>query len=830
MSKDNRGTPTACGELKPGFQAWVKEFRGWRPYYPYVPAAIRPANLRWTRARLVMDATVLVWAAVLVLWAANVWRAGGSVVFLIAASSVAVYALFLVVDLSQEGGLVRGAVGAVLIFLFVAVPAAFDPTSFDVFNITKYTLVVTGALVLVGLWVIYCLVERSRPLLRNGLHWPVLALAVWTVATTVTSINVRISMLGFYKSYDGLFTALAVTAIFFVIVQFISASDVRRALSVLYLGGGGLTALYGFMQLHDRMIGGPTWDWIPWGDATFKEASIWGSFGNPNHLAGFVVALVPIGIALFFTTKDIRLRALIFGTGLALMLVLLHTSTRGAWLAAVVILILLVVVHMPEIKAHPRLSLTAAGIGATLIIGAVVALGAAGLLSRSLSGIFQFGGTSSVVLRAELWTSALDMGTDRPLVGSGPDTYRILFPAYQSSRFVDLYGPDQVANGPHNVFLNYLVTQGFPGLVAFVTVVVYAVLRGVGAWRRLRAREKETKQDNEDGPKARRFLLNGVLAGCLAVLIQGSFNVQQVGLTFTFWTLLGILCVITLGAGVPISLDPRKLVGVQVQPEPDRNGYKNAWDTKGRDRGPARGRAHNAGIALAGIATAAVIAPGAWAATAPYRADRAFFDAQGQSGRAQIAEFSKGLRREHLRLSLEETKEAIAIHPWEVLYMESWAGSKFETAVASLEAGDDDATRTRALKALGEARDMYERAASLQPQNTFLLHDYARLLLKIEEVDPEDTAAGDQGVAILRKAYDANPWAPDVAVELILASYNHGDVALAIETLDRALELIPDEVTLLEIGVQVFARTGDVERAQALQTRLTAIQETEADQ
>ncbi len=754
----------------------------------------------------------LAWATVFLLWGMNVWRAAGSVAFLFAAATVAVYTFFAALDLSREEGLITGAGGAILLILVVAVPAAFDPTSFDVFNITKYTLVVSGALALLALMTIRSLITEQAPRWRNGLHWPVLALLAWTGVTTLTSINVKASALGFYKSYDGLFTAIAVTVVFFAVVEFIPFDAVKRTLSIFFFGGGGLTALYGAMQLHDRLIRDQTWDWIPWGEAGFKNAAIWSSFGNPNHLAGFICILIPLGISLFLTFKDWRARALSAVIVVTCFLELLHTGTRGAWLGCLLSLVVVAALHLPEFKARPKLSLSLLGGSLAVLIAASVVLASAGILGRSVTGLLDFGPGTSVGQRIELWKSAVDMGVDKPIVGYGPDTYRVMFPSYQSATFVDHFGPNQVANGPHNIFMNYLAGQGVIGLAAFLVVITYAGFRGIGAWRRFRSLERRASVGDE--ARGNRFLTTGVIGSLVAYVGQASFNVQQVGLTFTFWVLLGILCVIALAAGVPATLNPRRLVSVDAEAGPPR-------DPRPPRRWTIPTPAKAALATVVALATTGV----AWVASAPYRADRTFYDSQGDRGRAQIKDFSRGLRREHLRLSFEKTEEAIAINTWEALYMEWWAGSTYERAVGLLGPDGEAEDEERVLRDLNRSRTMYERALELQPRNHFILHDYATVLMAIDEIDPADGEPERTALQTLKRAYEANPWVQDVIAKLVLVAYNRGEVDYARDTLENGLSRIDTAHTLLEVGIQLYRQTGEPERAAALEERLEDLRE-----
>src|SRR5439155_12417774 len=229
------------------------------------------------------------------------------------------------------------------------------------------------------------------------------------------------------------------------------------------------------------------------------------------------------------------------------------------------------------------------------VLGAAVFVGHRLNLREQLGSAFKFGSNSTAVQRVELWKSAVKVAEHHPILGTGPDTFRIKFPTYQTRKFVALYGPDQLANGPHNTFFNYLATEGFPGLFAFLAVLLFAAMRGVGAWRRFRRRERLGGDDA--GPaRQRRILLSGIMAAVVAYVLQASFNVRQIGLTASFWLLLGLLGVLALGAGVPDTLRPDRLVRVgsgaeaETEAEPDDAGGSPA--PAGSLRPPRSTRAH----------------------------------------------------------------------------------------------------------------------------------------------------------------------------------------------------------------------------------------------
>ena len=94
--------------------------------------------------------------------------------------------------------------------------------------------------------------------------------------------------------------------------------------------------------------------------------------------------------------------------------------------------------------------------------------------------------------------------------------------------------------------MNVLADQGFIGLLLFLAVLVYISLRSVGAWRRLRTLERGENVLDEVKEQARvhRVTLAVVTGSMFAYVVQAVFNVQQVGLSFSFWLLVGCSTVI----------------------------------------------------------------------------------------------------------------------------------------------------------------------------------------------------------------------------------------------------------------------------------------------
>jgi O-antigen ligase len=192
-----------------------------------------------------------------------------------------------------------------------------------------------------------------------------------------------------------------------------------------------------------------------------------GSFGHPNQFAGYLVLYIPIAAALALSRAfSVRIRALsLIALGLALVS-LNYTYTRGALVALPAgALIWLAVVR-------PRLAV------ASVI---VFAIGTAALLPSTLGERLQSTSGTEGTLRTDIWGSALDIGSQRPLLGVGGGNFKLAYaalpstPAFASQRRL-LHGSQEVVP-PHaqSLYLNILAEDGFTGIVAFTLLAIAAV-------------------------------------------------------------------------------------------------------------------------------------------------------------------------------------------------------------------------------------------------------------------------------------------------------------------------------------------------------------------
>lgn len=482
------------------------------------------------------------------------------------------------------------------------------------------------------------------------------------------------------------------------------------------------------------------------GTQSFADGRIFSTFGNPNHLGGFLAVLVPIGLVLLMLHKSRPVRILTAAIMAGVLVQLLQTASRGALLAALVALGVAGALLWPEVHGRLRALLPAAGaVGTAVVVGAVALAAVPGFSSKLSSGLRA---GDAFTLRSEIWKVGVAMANDRPLVGHGPDTWTDAAPKYKDPQTARRLGPTYHANGAHNLFIGQLAATGYPGLVLLVAVLGFAALRAIGAWRRLRQVESDGRQDERGGAREARLCLVAVVAGLAAFLVQGSFNLSQTGLSFVFWVLLGLLCVVSLGVGVPTSLRPQALVSRPMAPA----RLRPIDDPKIRTPRAGHQRLGGGSDIAAGAVTVLVclgLAVAVSVVTRPLRADHnaaaSTFD-RVVARRSSPAEAALLTRRASTRLA-----KAIDLNPWEAHSLARHADGSFASAL-SLPAGS--AAQTAALRT---ARRDYQRVVELRPRSPSFLLRYADILLKIHEIDPANGQARAEAIRALQRAVDGDP-------------------------------------------------------------------------
>lgn len=207
--------------------------------------------------------------------------------------------------------------------------------------------------------------------------------------------------------------------------------------------------------------------------------------GNASNLG--VLLAIGLPIALGSAVWEVRAPWRLVGSaawvgGLA---VLVWTQTRGAWAgaltaAAVGATVLWLTARGRDSSETRSLRSRWALVAATGLVAIIVATALApGVIARATSSFDV--SSSTAAWRLSTWRSAARMTADRPILGFGPGTFKLAYPAYKEAGQDDGrlgYVPTESA---HNVALDTSVSFGLLGLAALILIVAGAavmILRG----------------------------------------------------------------------------------------------------------------------------------------------------------------------------------------------------------------------------------------------------------------------------------------------------------------------------------------------------------------
>lgn len=398
------------------------------------------------------------------------------------------------------------------------------------------------------------------------MNLPILALLLVSIVATLRSPNIHLSFVGAHKFYFwGLSAIIGYVIIYFIVLGNLKVKYIEKSIDVILIASG-LVAIYGILQYFGL-------DFVHW--AQSPKERIFSTFGNPNFLGVYLIMVIPLAlsrlIAMGSSQSSIR-KTNYKGPILRWMLVLLcgmlftcllWTLTRGAWVGFLASLLVFGV-----LVGRKRLYENRKWLSLVLIIFAFVAtIFILPKRSRNISAqptadanrtAYRKGSVvgervSSILELKEIgiagricaWKDTLKMVKEHPLLGMGLDTFGLTFQKYKSTKFVRIVGKNMIADYPHNEFLQVTATTGLIGLVVYLWVWITFLTTGIRLilqTRRFAVEQNKPglKHPVKDLTSTVPFIVPGIVASVVALLVQNQFGFSTLTTSTLFWFLMGI--------------------------------------------------------------------------------------------------------------------------------------------------------------------------------------------------------------------------------------------------------------------------------------------------
>ena len=292
--------------------------------------------------------------------------------------------------------------------------------------------------------------------IRTPLDIPIALLLILCFLSSFFSVHPRSSLWAMV-----LFVNYVV--IFYLIIHTLRTRSQLRQLIYLIIGVATFLSIFGLF----KRFGANPFPWWDYAGLKGDLPSVSSTFGNYNHLAGYLEMAIPLILGLFLAGfRGVRLILMIYLTSLMLAAIILSLS-RGGWIGCLLGLGFMAVALATNRYFEHR-KLIAALAGGFLVV-ALVVLASTPVVER-IRTFEQRGETPNFRARVTVWGVTVEMIKDHPLLGTGPGTFATVFTKYQPPGFASRYFM------AHNDYLHFTSEVGLP-LVAILAWMIIALYR-----------------------------------------------------------------------------------------------------------------------------------------------------------------------------------------------------------------------------------------------------------------------------------------------------------------------------------------------------------------
>lgn len=346
--------------------------------------------------------------------------------------------------------------------LFFLTPLILWPFTSEIFEFNKMIFVYIITTVVVSVWAIGCVIERRFIFRRTLLDIPILLFLSSQLISAIFSMDHRTSFLGYYSRFNGgLLSLLSYSILYWA---FVSNMDRKSALTTIRysLFTAVVVCIYGILQRFgiDKDI------WVQ-----DVQNRIFSTLGQPNWLAAFLVALIPLTWASYIKKPySYILSALFFAT-------ILFTKSRSGLLGLITAdVIFWGFLLFKNYKDHAKqfLVFNISFLILFFMIGSPFAKQNTEIVSQGTT--LEVGGTESGDIRKIVWKGAIEAWKGNPIIGSGPETFAYIYPLYRPQEHNLVSEWDFIYNKAHNEYLNLMATTGTLGIISYLVLIIISII------------------------------------------------------------------------------------------------------------------------------------------------------------------------------------------------------------------------------------------------------------------------------------------------------------------------------------------------------------------
>jgi O-antigen ligase len=404
------------------------------------------------------------------------------------------------------------------------VPLVFcPPIVYDVIDLPKIVVMQTITLIILFAYILKFLLQKEKIIRfpKDILFYPIVIFIIITFLSVVNSLSPLISIYGLYLINQGFLVILTYFLIYFFVAN--RNKEEINKMFVFMIISATLVATYGILQ---KLGYNPLF----YGTTMSTEERSYSTLGNPIYLGGYLIMVIPIAIAFFFNSDVVLYKVSLFVSILIMYCSLIFTYSRGAYIGFLFSLFVFFYFLGPKyIIEYRRILLYL--IVSFLVLFVIFSKqqittpdGKKDLIERIIS-IGDIRENASAA-RLVLWKGTLKIIKDYPFLGTGLETFGIIYPKYQDPSYLKFEGRLVMAGKPHNIFLQTAINSGLAGIFVYLWIIVIFL-------RYVVEKIKKTDYINE------RIIYVSVLSAIVGYLVQSQFAFDTPSVGLLYWVYLG---------------------------------------------------------------------------------------------------------------------------------------------------------------------------------------------------------------------------------------------------------------------------------------------------
>lgn len=384
-------------------------------------------------------------------------------------------------------------------------------------------------------WLILIILDKRYLPKKSLVAYAVSAfLAVMSLAT-VFSIDPYRSFWSNFERMEGLVTYLHLYLLFVLLGSLLQSEKLWKWFFHVSIGVSVVMSAIALSQL------------LGYAPIVQSSERLEATFGNATYLAVYLLFHIFLAAYYLFQNKHLGTSIKIIYAGIILFesVILAFTETRGAIVGLAAGVLVIAALNAYANRGRARKIAVGVLVGILALAALFATIRDTGFVQnqRALRRLANVSVSEIATSRFAIWKMALKGAEERPIFGWGPESFMAVFSKHYDP---SLYNQEPWFDRAHNVFLDWLVTGGAVGLLAYLSlfaVSFYYLLGGrtipQPGWSGLRGRISaliSKARADED------FTGRSVLIGLFtAYFVQNFFVFDNIGSYILFFSVLAYL-------------------------------------------------------------------------------------------------------------------------------------------------------------------------------------------------------------------------------------------------------------------------------------------------